>query len=158
MNRLTCALFDTYQDAEQAIAVLMSSGIDTSALSVLLHERTHLDQMSASATEAVANAGRGALFGSATGALLGGLILSPLGIIGAGPLAAALLGAGGAGFYGAIAGFLTGRDQHQPVIEALERAIVDGKVLVTVDNPGGELTKQVHAILAKYHPIEVHEL
>lgn len=72
----------------------------------------------------------GAALGVGAGALIGGLVLGPLGLAGAGVLASAIFGAGLGTLYGALAGALGGVGSPDPDLERLAEGLERGATVV----------------------------
>jgi uncharacterized membrane protein len=142
------ALFEKYEDADQALIDLNELGYGKGDISVAAPEAmvgTKLSNEHGTATE---TAKTGAIFGGLAGLLVGvGAVLLPgVGpILTAGALATTLGStAVGAGI-GAAAGGLRGslREMGVPEVEAtiLEEGVKDGQILVTVVAEGGGVDK-----------------
>lgn len=158
LNRVT-AVFDSKEQAGQAIIALRQIGVTDAQLSVLggsSHATPHADH-----DDAGERAGKGALAGASVGALFG---LAALAIPGVGPfitagfLAEALGVAGGAAVAGAIVGGTSGAvagamsragyDEHEANFygSAVER----GGVVVAVNTHGMASDEQVRSILLQH--------
>jgi hypothetical protein len=90
--------------------------------------------------QAAAGAGIGGAIGTAVGAVLAAiaalgttLVIPGLGLLVAGPLAAALVGAGAGGATGGLIGALVGAGIPEPHAREYERALHAGGVLLTVE-------------------------
>src|SRR5437660_552296 len=103
--KLITGLMKTRIDAENAVASLMNAGFDRNDISVVMSDATKTKHFAVeTGTKAAAGAGIGGAIGGTVGAALAAiaaigtsLILPGLGLIVAGPLAAALAGAGAGG-------------------------------------------------------------
>jgi len=150
------AAFDDFGDAEDAVEELVDEGFSTDRISVLLSQETRSQVLEihpelreekghilAQTVELdVENqALKGAGVGSAVGGTLGAaaaavaavgtsLVIPGLGIVVAGPLAAALAGAGAGGAAGTIIGALTGAGMDELRAKKFERLVKDGHVIV----------------------------
>lgn len=163
LNRVT-AVFDSQQQAEQAVSALRGMGVADANLSFVSRhgdgggtDGAH-DGHSAgddAAKGLAAGAGVGALFGIAAALIpgvgpfitAGTLLSSALGAVGGGAVAGALVG----GTTGAIAGALShaGYDEHEA--NYYGGAVESGGVLVAVDTTGSSLsTDQVRSVLSQY--------
>lgn len=156
-NYLVSARFDGFREAEQATADLLGEGFPSDRISVLLTEesrREYLDvhpELAATEGHVLAQtveldeesktlkgAGAGGLIGGTIGAAAGAIIaagtsvlIPPLGLVVAGPLAAALAGAGAAGAAGSLIGALTGAGMTEYRARRFEELLKKGDVIVS---------------------------
>ncbi|MFW6088792.1 MAG: hypothetical protein ACODAB_03495, partial [Gemmatimonadota bacterium] len=131
---LASAVFDEFEDAENAATDLIDEGFPRERISVLLSEESRREYLEIhpelaeteghvlaqtvvldEETKAMEGAGVGGTIGGTLGAAAGAiaaagtaLAIPPLGIVVAGPLAAALAGAGAGAAAGGLIGALTG--------------------------------------------------
>lgn len=164
LNRVT-AVFDSQQQAEQAVSALRGMGVADAHLSFVskhgdgiastdgAHEAT--DAGSDAAKGLAAGAGVGALFGIAAALIpgvgpfitAGTLLTTALGAVGGGAVAGAVVG----GTTGAIAGALAhaGYDERDAAYYGSE--VEQGRVLVAVDTTGSAVSSdQVRSVLAQH--------
>jgi len=134
MGQLVCALFDDETTASAAVQRLLDSGVGEHVVSAVVHSgELHHEDLPLSANPTGVRSVEGAAIGSVVGAVLGGLLAGPAGLLAVGPIVAALAGGASGGMYGAIGGAITGRDDIQPELNELSKAIARGQVLVTVE-------------------------
>lgn len=144
MDKLVCAIFDSDEHAERAVDGLLADGIDRELVSVLVHHgHVEHEDVELAGTKSRGRMAQGVAIGGAAGALLGGLIFGPIGLVGVGPLAAAVFGASSGGIYGAVAGALTGRDATKDVVKDLAARVEQGDVLVTAEVEGRDKAKEI---------------
>lgn len=134
------ALFSSRAAATAAFAAVRENGCSSEHCSAILHE----DQIDDSALTGPETAGRegardGAAIGGSVGIVLGGLAALGGGLVGVGPLAAAAIGGGMMGAYGALAGGLSGSDEPEKHLRALQDEIESGKILIAVETDDREL-------------------
>lgn len=156
-SRFVSGSFKRLEDAREAVRSLESRGYPASEISVLMtdatrrhHLRTHpefegLDPESylvdrvelERESKSLKGAGTGGAIGGALGAVAAAVaaigttvVIPPLGIVIAGPLAAAFAGAGAGGAVGGIVGALTGAGMSEYRAKRLERVLKDGQIIV----------------------------
>lgn len=133
MRHTIYAAFDDPRQATAAVAMLERAGAKPDHdCSLIMHESAlasnDLPYEETALREGLAD---GALLGAGAGALIGGIVLGPMGLIGAGFLVPALFGAGVGSVYGALAGALGGAGSPDPELERLALHIERGGVVVT---------------------------
>lgn len=154
---LVSATFGAFREAEQATADLLDEGFPAERISVLLTEesrREYLDvhpELASTEGHVLAQtveldeesktlkgAGAGGLIGGTLGAAAGAIVaagtsvfIPPLGLVVAGPLAAALAGAGAAGAAGSLIGALTGAGMSEYRARRFEELLKKGDVIVS---------------------------
>ncbi len=166
--RTVTALFKTREAAERGFQNLLDLGYDRDDISVLMSEesRTRYYSSDRTDTELGSKAAEGTGVGSAIGGTVGAVLaaiaaigtsvaLPGLGLIIAGPLAAALVGAGAGGIAGGLVGALVGSGIPEERARAYETGIREGGIVLSVrahtaaeeddiegalENAGGELT------------------
>lgn len=126
----------------------MHSGVERSVIGAVIHEGelSHED-MPHAGEQSVRRGLAGAAIGGTLGAILGGIVVGPIGLIGAGGAAIALFLAGS--MYGGIAGAISGRDDDKPRVKKLAEKLEPGKVMVTVDVSGAMDVASIEAILRR---------
>jgi hypothetical protein len=170
MSKTVIGLFDTFNQAESAVANLARAGIARDRVSVLASERARSARSEAEAG-AAAGAAPGAGVGATTGAVVGGTagLLAGLGtiaipgfgpLLAAGPLVALFTGAGIGAGVGAVAGGLIGALVNAGVPEEqariYEESIRRGGVLVTVETED-DLSDMVADILDRHGAVDLQE-
>lgn len=143
-TRLLTALFRNREGAEQAYNSLKNRGYSDHEINVLMsdetrdkHYKTNPDTELGS--KALEGAGAGSAIGGALGAIIGGIaaigtnVLIPgLGLVIAGPLAAALAGAGAGGAAGGLVGALIGWGIPEDRAKHYETGIREGGTVLGV--------------------------
>jgi len=153
-NTATFAIFNNRASVERAVNALKSAGFRQEDISVLFPDKESSREF---AHEKNTKAPEGAATGTATGALLGGTLGWLVGIgslaipgigpvIAAGPIMAALAGAGVGGAMGGIAGALIGIGIPEYEAKRYEGLVKDGGILVSVhcdDSKWAQLAKDI---------------
>ncbi len=156
-NTATFAIFNSRASVERAVNALKRAGFRHSDISVLFPDRESTREFAhAKATKAP----EGATTGTATGAILGGTLGWLVGIgslaipgigpvIAAGPIMAALAGAGVGGAVGGITGALIGIGIPEYEAKRYEGLVKDGGILVSVhcdDDKWVQLAKDIFKV------------
>jgi len=151
MKHHVFALFETHAAAEAAIREIHRHDAPGYRFGVIMH-RDHLEESDIGFTETHVWHGLslGVLYGVGAGAIVGGLVLGPLGFIGAGPLATAVFGAGAGGLLAGINGALSGVGDPDHDLERLADGLEAGRVLVNVTAPDRDATQVAGRILAEH--------
>lgn len=143
---LVTGLFKDRESAESAYRALVARGYTKDDVTVMMSDQTRERLFPAGASQttelgnkAAEGAGVGAGIGGALGALLAGvaaigtsLVLPGLGLVVAGPLAAALAGAGAGGVTGGLIGALVGAGIPEERVKHYEEGIRQGGILLGV--------------------------
>jgi len=148
-NTATFAIFHSRASVERAVDALKRAGFRHSDISVLFPDRESSREF---AHEKATKAPEGAATGTATGAILGGtlgwlvgmgsLAIPGVGpVIAAGPIMAALAGAGVGGAMGGITGALIGIGIPEYEAKRYEGMVKDGGILVSVHCDDAKWTK-----------------
>src|SRR5689334_24309521 len=154
------AVFGIYRDqldVEGAVDALKAAGFRNTDISVLFPENEGTKDF---AHEKNTKAPEGASTGAGTGAVLGGglgwlagigaLAIPGLGpFIAAGPIMAALAGAGVGGTVGGLAGALIGMGIPEYEAKRYEGRVKDGGILLSVHSDNSEWTKKAKEILER---------
>jgi hypothetical protein len=154
------AVFGIYTDrssVDRAVEALKSAGFSNSDVSALFPENKGTKDF---AHEKNTKAPEGATTGAGTGALLGGglgwlagigaLAIPGLGpFIAAGPIMAALAGAGVGGAVGGLTGALIGMGIPEYEAKRYEGRVKDGGILLSVHSDSFEETKRAKEILER---------
>ena len=144
--------FHTEVDAENAIRALLDAGFTPDQISVVAHDKDRSQVVVDETEEEVAT---GAGIGAVTGGVLGGIIgllveaaalaIPGIGIVIAGPLAAALGGAGVGAITGGIAGALAALGVTEDEAQRNQEHFEAGDILVIVD--AGDRAREAREIL-----------
>ena len=144
------------ESCKKVVAELKSAGIPERHLHVVASLAVPLDNLpEASAlqkTELTHGIEKGIALGGAAG-LLGGMLVvafPPAGLVVGGAALLAAVTAGGAGF-GALAMGLISMDIHNKKLEAFERDIAAGHILLIVDVPKKDV-EQWKQLIIEHHP------
>jgi hypothetical protein len=149
-------VYDTYPQAQRAIADLETAGVPASDISVVANEFVREENEIDDDTSATATgAGLGAAVGGGAGVLagLGMLTIPGLGpVVAAGWLASAAVVALAGGAAGGVIGALVDVGTPEKVAHVYSEAIRRGGTLVTVRT--SHMTDQVDSILNRHQPID----
>jgi hypothetical protein len=150
-TRHVYALFDTAEAATAAYASLLARGCSTEHCSAIVHQK-HVDESALPTGERAGPEGArdGALIGGTAGAVIGGLAALGGGLLGVGPLAAAVFGGGVMAAYGALLGGISGSDEPEKHMRAMEKAVEEGKILVAVESDDAELSKMCEEVFEEH--------
>src|ERR1700680_4071801 len=156
-NTAVFGIYSSYGQVESAVDALRAAGFRNTDISVLFPEnvgsKDFAHQKGTKAPEgATTGAGTGALIGGGLGWLGGiGALASPgLGpFIAAGPIMAALAGAGVGGAVGGITGALIGMGIPEYEAKRFEGRVKDGGILVSVHSNSSDETKRAKDILER---------
>jgi hypothetical protein len=161
-SRIVTGLFDSYEDAAQAIRDLEASGVSEGNLALVVN---NADERYALADDGGARHGSGAGTGASIGTVLGGGagLLAGLGMLaipGIGPVVAAgwlvataagaVAGAAAGGLLGSLTGAGISKEQAHLYAEGVRR----GGTLVTARVDDGHLASTAEAILRRHHAID----
>src|SRR3979411_218010 len=154
-NTAVFGIYSSYGQVESAVDALRAAGFRNTDISVLFPENVGSKDF---AHEKGTKAPEGATTGAGTGALIGGglgwlagigaLAIPGLGpFIAAGPIMAALAGAGVGGAVGGIAGALIGMGIPEYEAKRYEGRVKDGGILISVHCEDSEWKKRAKQIL-----------
>jgi hypothetical protein len=154
-NTVVTGLFKNQAVAETAVERLMGRGYSPNDISVLLPDRTRTKEVGLeSKNQAAKGAGIGGAVGGTLGAALAGiaavgtsLVVPGLGLVVAGPIAAALAGAGAGGATGGLVGMLVGAGVPEHRAKVYDSGLREGGILVGVEPKSEHDTKNVEDIL-----------
>lgn len=141
-GRMMTALFKDWADAEAAYKELMNRNFTRDQVSILMSEDTRT-RFAGTQTEmgskALEGTGTGAAVGGALGAIVAAIVavgtsiaIPPLGLVVAGPIAAALVGLGAGGAAGGLIGALIGYGIPEETVKRYESGIKEGGILLGV--------------------------
>src|SRR6266566_1807455 len=154
-NTAVFGIYSSYGQGESAVDALRAAGFRNTDISVLFPEnvgsKDFAHQKGTKAPEgATTGAGTGALIGGGLGWLagIGALAIPGLGpFIAAGPIMAALAGAGVGGAVGGITGALIGMGIPEYEAKRYEGRVKDGGILLSVHSDDSQWTKRAKEIL-----------
>lgn len=143
-SRMVTGLFRDRESAENAYRSVSTRGYGKDDVNLLMSDETRKTHFSDGDTElgskALEGAGAGAAIGGTTGAILGAIaaigtsvLLPGLGLIVAGPLAAALAGAGAGGATGGLIGALVGSGIPEDRAKAYDEGVRKGGIVMGVN-------------------------
>jgi hypothetical protein len=154
-NTAVFGIYPTRTNVERAVEAFKAAGFPNNDVSVLFPENQGTKDF---AHEKSTKAPEGATTGAGTGAVLGGglgwlagigaLAIPGLGpFIAAGPIMAALAGAGVGGAVGGLTGALVGMGIPEYEAKRYEGRVKDGGILLSVHSDSSEETKRAKEIL-----------
>lgn len=165
MNTIV-ALYDTMDQARQAVAALKSAGYSNTDISLVANDPTGEYGREITTTPAGDGAASGATAGAIIGGLggllvgLGALVIPGIGpVLAAGPLAAAvttLLGAGIGAAAGGLLGALVNLGIPENEAGYYAEGVRRGGALVTA-NVDDMRSDEAHRILDQYNPVDINE-
>lgn len=146
-------LFRSQQHAEQAYKSLRDRGYSEEEINVMMSDKTRDSYYGPGKVEtelgskALEGTGAGAAIGGTLGAIIGGVaaigtnvVLPGLGLVVAGPIAAALVGAGAGGALGSLTGALIGWGIPEERAKIYESGIKEGGTVIGVHPRNNEDT------------------
>src|SRR5713226_3402135 len=156
-NTAVFGIFPNYAGVERGVDALKAAGFRNTDISVLFPEnagtKDFAHKKDTKAPEgASTGAGAGALLGGGLGWLagIGALAIPGLGpFIAAGPIMAALAGAGVGGAVGGLAGALIGMGIPEYEAKRYEGRVKDGGILLSVHSDSSDETKRAKEILER---------
>jgi len=137
-------LFDSYQDADRAVGMLIDRGFDRKQISVLAREQILREHLAGRSSAVAEDAGAGVISGATVGGILGALvgmgtlIIPGVGaVLAVGTLAAAIgsaaAGAGVGAITGGLIGALVGMGIPEEEARYYAEGVREGGILVTVN-------------------------
>ena len=144
-NRMLTGMFRDRESAEGAYNSALSRGYTHDDVNLLMTDETRNKYFadnddSALGSKALEGAGTGSAIGGTLGAIIGGIaaigtnvLLPGLGLIVAGPLAAALAGAGAGGLTGGLVGALIGSGIPEDRAREYEEGVKNGGIVMGVN-------------------------
>jgi uncharacterized protein YjbJ (UPF0337 family) len=146
-NRMLTGLFRDRESAEGAYNSAISRGYSKDDVNVMMSDQTRDKYFSDAdadddglGSKALEGAGTGGAIGGTLGAIIGGIaaigtsvLLPGLGLIVAGPLAAALAGAGAGGLTGGLVGALIGSGIPEDRAREYEEGVKNGGIVMGVN-------------------------
>lgn len=158
MRHTLFALFESPDAAARAVERIDQDSKCTGELSVLMHgEEYEHSELKLNETAAKREAGIGWVIGGVGGAVLGGLVAGPLGLVGGGALFTALMGGTYGSVLGALGGFLGGAAHADPRLkEIADKVENDKNVLVSVVVESLECEQHILKLFEGQGAIETH--
>lgn len=162
MARVITAVFPSPQEAAEAARALTAAGVPVGDISIVASEKLDRDAFGIEThSKMPEGAAMGAGFGGAIGALIAGLtsigILSTGGValLAAGPVVAALAGAGAGAAGGSVVGGLVGWAIPEHEVKFYEDALSEGSVLMGVECPNKQRENIVKEIFDVFETSKV---
>lgn len=158
MSKSIVATYATVRDANEAIEALHRAGFRNEEISLLITDVAKKKHFAIEqGTKAAEGAGIGSAIGGAVGALAAGLtvaaglILPGLGALVAGPLIAALAGAGVGGAAGGLIGGLVGAGFSETEAKLIEDELKDGNIVIGVLHDDADRVRLARTVLESTH-------
>jgi hypothetical protein len=167
---IVTGLFTDRESAERAYQSVASRGYSSDDTNVIMSDETRSrfypegsEHTSALADKTMEDAGKGAAIGGTLGAIIAGIaaigtsvLLPGLGLVVAGPLAAALVGAGAGGLTGGLLGALIGSGVPEEHAAEYESGIKNGGVYMGVHPRSDEDAAYFHNEFNNHGGTNVH--
>ena len=150
-------IFDSRIEAERALNELLNRGFSESDISIIMSDKTKTKFFGDSGHGAAEGGLAGAALGGALGALaaalvaVGTVVIPGAGLVVAGPIVAALSGAGAGATVGGLAGALGGAGFDAAEASKFEDAVKAGKAVLVVQVDNEEESRTAHTVLASYN-------
>jgi hypothetical protein len=136
-------VFHDRESAERAYRTITDRGYDRDDVNMMMTDETRKRHFTTGETElgnkALEGAGTGAGIGGTVGAVAGAiaaigtsLVIPGLGLVVAGPVAAALAGAGAGGITGGLVGALVGSGMEEERARVYEKDVKEGGIVMAV--------------------------
>jgi len=146
---LITGMFSDRQGVEDAYHTLHERGYTKDDVNLVMSDETRKEHFSKGETEigtkALEGSGTGSAIGGTVGAIAGAILaigtsvaIPGLGLVVAGPIAAALVGAGAGGAAGGLIGALVGSGMSEERARLYEDGVKDGKIVMSVKPRNGE--------------------
>lgn len=153
--KLVTALFDSRAAAEGAVDAILRNGFTRQDISVVMTDDARTKHFALeTGTQAAQGAGVGGAVGGAVGAVVAAiaavgtnLVLPGLGLVIAGPIAAALAGFGAGGAAGGLVGALVGAGIPEHRAKAYEAGLAAGGILIGVEAQTDRDAERVEKLL-----------
>ncbi len=158
-------IFKTRSAAAAAVDRLMTSGYKSDDISVLMSDRTKTKEFAIeTGTQATKGAGIGGAVGGTVGATLAGiaavgtsLAIPGLGLVIAGPVAAALAGAGAGAATGGLVGMLVGAGIPEHRAKVYDVGLREGGIMVGVESKTKQDVDRLESLLEETGAENVHK-
>jgi hypothetical protein len=165
MARLVTALFRNKVAAEAALEALYQRGYSRSNITVLMSDATRTKEFALeTGTQAASGAGIGGAVGGAVGATIAAiaaigttLALPGIGLVVAGPIAAALAGAGAGGATGGLIGALIGAGIPEHRAKVYEAGLKQGGIILGVEVENDETADDLEKWFERVGAENVHQ-
>ncbi len=161
--------FNTKESADRAYESLQNRGYTRDKIHLVMSDVTRNAHYADSpikvetGTQTMAGTGTGAAIGGTVGAVAAAiaavgtnLILPGLGLIVAGPLAAALAGAGAGGVTGGVIGALIGSGIPEEKAIIYEKGIREGNIMIGVHARNAEEAREIETELRLHGAFNIH--
>lgn len=161
-SRVVAGLFNDRNSAERAYSTLESRGYGKDDVNLMMSDETRNRYFGEGTPDtelgnkALEGAGAGSAIGGTLGAIIGGIaaigtnvLLPGVGLVVAGPLAAALVGAGAGGLTGGLVGALIGSGIPEEHAATYEEGIKNGGVYMGVNARNNEDAEYFHNEFSK---------
>jgi len=153
--RLVTGFFNTRAAAEAAVDAIIKRGYPREDISVLMSDATKNKEFAIQTkTHAAEGAGIGGAVGGAIGAILAAIvavgttiIIPGIGLVVAGPIAAAVAGAGAGGATGGLIGLLVGAGIPEHRAKVYDAGLRAGGILLGVEARSDEDADQLEKLL-----------
>lgn len=168
-SRMVTGLFRDRDSAERAYGSITSRGYSNDDVNLLMSDETRKrhfavdDRQTELGNKALEGAGTGAAIGGTVGATLAAiaaigttLALPGLGLLVAGPIAAALAGAGAGGATGGIIGALIGAGIPEERVKNYEKGLKEGGIVMGVTPRSDEDAEYFEREWKGYHGEDVY--
>jgi len=159
MSKSVVATYASVIDANSALEALHQVGFTNDEISLLITDVAKKKHFAIEqGTKAAEGAGIGSAIGGAVGALAAGLtvaaglILPGLGALVAGPVIAALAGAGVGGVAGGLIGTLVGAGFTETEAKLIEGELKDGNIVIGVLDDDVNRISRARQVLKDTHP------
>lgn len=128
------ALFQEHDQATAALEEAQRRGCQGENCSILMQEDLLDEELLAMSETAVREgAKKGAIVAGAAGAVVAGLAALPGGLLGFGPLVAAIFGAAWGAAFGGLLGGISGASDPDKTLRKIEEQVNAGKILIAVE-------------------------
>jgi hypothetical protein len=164
-NRFVAGMFNDRESAERAYTTLEKRGYGKDDVNVIMSDQTRKkhfgnDEVKTHlGTKAMEGTGKGGAIGGALGAIVAAvaaigttLLLPGLGLVVAGPLAAAVAGAGAGGVAGGLIGALVGAGIPKDHADVYVNGIKEGKIVMGVRTRNDEDAQYLNHEWSAYVP------
>lgn len=168
-SHLVTGMFADRNDAERAYDALQSRGYNGSDIHLVMSDETRTryygdDKRAEHGNKVMEGAGTGSAIGGTVGAIAGAvaaigtsLLIPGLGLVVAGPLAAALAGAGAGGLTGGVVGALVGAGLPKDRAELYEKGLKEGNIVVGVQARNAAEAIEIEGEMRNHNAYNIHK-